>query len=317
MDSIDKREKAAVLLATYNGADYLEIQIESLLAQTCQDFVIYVHDDGSFDKTPRMLLDYADRYPDKIQLLKGKPLGGAKENFLWMLSQVQADYYFFCDQDDVWFPEKIEKSLDKIKSMGEGPRAVFSDMVVVDQDLEAIDQSFISYIGRSPYNTAFSQILIDNPAAGCTLCMDHKLRDIVVEAAAKVDLKKIPMHDAFVLELASLQGKVDVIAEPLVYYRQTGHNQMGAETETTGQKALRNVENAREGGIKARKKAFINEAKTFAKEILKVDNIPQDKRGILQEFVDLDSHGKLYRMHFYSKYNFTRAHHNLWMRLWV
>ncbi len=317
MASTDNKENIAVLLATYNGHEYLEIQLESLLAQTNQDFVIYIHDDGSFDRTPQLLLEYTGRYPDRIQLLKGKPQGGAKENFLWMLSQVEADYYFFCDQDDVWMPDKVEKSLDKIRAMDQDIRVVFSDMLVVDSDLELIDQSFINYIGRSPYNTAYTQILIDNPAAGCTMCLDRALRDLLVSALGQIDLNNIPMHDALILELAALQGKVDVIAEPLVYYRQTGCNQMGAKTETSGQKALRNARDAGQQSILAKKRAFINEAKIFAKEILKVDNIPQDKRQVLQEFVNLDSHGKLYRMHFYRKYNFTRAHHNLWMRLWV
>ncbi len=307
----------AILLATYNGAEYLEIQIESLLAQTRSDFTIYIHDDGSIDKTPQLLMDYSKRYPDKIKLLKGKSMGSAKANFLWMLSQVEAQFYFLCDQDDVWFPEKVEKSLARIEENTVVPQAVFTDMLVVDESLQPIADSFIRYIGRSPYNTAYTQILIDNPAAGCTMCINKPLRDIVVESLAFIDLKNIPMHDALILELAAIKGILDVIDEPLVYYRQTGHNQMGAITESLSDKVSRNRLDAAASTFLEKKRVFINEARAFAAELIKIPNLPQDKKLLLNDFVHIDEKGKLARMRFYRQNNFTRAHHNLWMRLWV
>lgn len=307
----------AILLATYNGAEYLEIQIESLLAQTRGDFTIYIHDDGSIDKTPQLLLDYSRRYPGRISLLKGKPLGSAKVNFLWMLSQVEADFYFFCDQDDVWFPEKVEKSLAKIEENTVVPQAVFTDMLVVDDALQPLADSFIRYIGRSPYNTAYTQILIDNPAAGCTLCINKPLRDIVVESLGLIDLNNIPMHDALILELAAIKGILDVIDEPLVYYRQTGHNQMGAVTESLSDKLSRNTIDAAASTFLGKKRVFVNEARAFAKELIKLPGLPADKSQVLENFVHINEKGKLARMRFYRQNNFTRAHHNLWMRLWV
>lgn len=307
----------AILLATYNGAEYLEIQIESLLAQTRGDFTIYIHDDGSIDKTPQLLLDYSRRYPGRISLLKGKPLGSAKANFLWMLSQVEADFYFFCDQDDVWFPEKVEKSLAKIEENTVVPQAVFTDMLVVDDALQPLADSFIRYIGRSPYNTAYTQILIDNPAAGCTLCINKPLRDIVVESLGLIDLNNIPMHDALILELAAIKGILDVIDEPLVYYRQTGHNQMGAVTESLSDKLSRNTIDAAASTFLGKKRVFVNEARAFAKELIKLPGLPADKSQVLENFVHINEKGKLARMRFYRQNNFTRAHHNLWMRLWV
>lgn len=306
----------AVLLATYNGEAYLNEQLDSLFQQTVSDFVIYVHDDGSNDGTLDILKKYQGNNPGRIVLLEGAPLKSAKANFLWMLEQVEADYYLFCDQDDVWFENKIEKELSIIQQISNDVACVFSDMMVVDKDLSKISESFIRYIGRNPYNIAYTQILIDNPAAGCTMCISRGLRDAVI-AVDKVDLNNIPMHDAYILEIAALTGEIQVIDEPLVYYRQTGNNTMGAKNESTEEKLQRNATAVSGGGFFAEKKAFVNEARLFAKEMLNVQTISAEKRDILMRFANISSKGKLSRMLFYKKYNFTRAKHNLWMRLWV
>ena len=97
----------AILMATYNGETYLKEQIDSLLAQTCQDWHLYVHDDGSKDGTVAIVKGYAEQYPEKVTLLDYPPQGGPCKNFLSMMEKVEAPYYMFCDQDDVWMPEKL------------------------------------------------------------------------------------------------------------------------------------------------------------------------------------------------------------------
>lgn len=305
-----------VLLATYNGKNYLRQQLDSLLNQTFDNFRIVVHDDGSTDGTIDILNEYRNNNPEKIELLYGQPCGSAKANFLWMLKKEDADVYFFCDQDDVWHETKIEKSLKALGDLSE-PACVFSDMWVVDENLNEISDSFIRYIGREPGNTAYTQILIDNPAAGCTMCFNRALRDLTVELLPKLDLENIPMHDALVLALASITGEVKAIDEPLVYYRQTGNNIMGAVTESDSDKRNRNVSDFKEGSLFAKKKAFVNEARLFAAELAKADFISKDKKNILIRFADIGHKSKFKRMIFYKKNNFTRAHHNFWFRLWV
>lgn len=305
-----------VLLATYNGSEYLKQQLDSLFKQTFSDFRIVVHDDGSSDATLDIINTYRNNYPEKIELLYGDSLGSPKANFLWMLTQVEAEIYFFCDQDDVWHETKIEKSLQAL-GKNVAPACVFTDMWVTDESLNVLSDSFIRYIGRTPDNTAYSQILIDNPAAGTTMCFNRALRDLVVELLPKIDINNIPMHDALVLALADIMGQVIAIDEPLVYYRQTGHNTMGATTETDSDKRNRNVADLKDGSIFAKKKAFVMEARLFAAELSKADFIPVDKKNILIRFAEIGSKSKLKRMSFYKKNNFTRAHHNVWFRLWV
>ena len=305
-----------VLLATYNGSEYLKQQLDSLFKQTFSDFRIVVHDDGSSDATLDIINTYRNNYPEKIELLYGNSLGSPKANFLWMLTQVEAEIYFFCDQDDVWHETKIEKSLQAL-GKNVAPACVFTDMWVTDESLNVLSDSFIRYIGRTPDNTAYSQILIDNPAAGTTMCFNRALRDLVVELLPKIDINNIPMHDALVLALAAIMGQVIALDEPLVYYRQTGHNTMGATTETDSDKRNRNVADLKDGSIFAKKKAFVMEARLFAAELSKADFIPVDKKNILIRFAEIGSKSKLKRMSFYKKNNFTRAHHNVWFRLWV
>lgn len=306
----------AVLLATYNGQEYLKQQLDSLLEQTFSDFRIVVHDDGSTDKTVDIINEYRNKYPEKIEILYGEPCGMAKANFLWMLTKTWADIYFFCDQDDVWHKTKIEKSL---AALGESTEAacVFTDMWVTDENLKVLSNSFIRYIGRNPNNTAYTQVLIDNPSAGCTMCFNRALRDLAVASLSQIDLTKIPMHDALVLAIADIMGKVTPVDEPLVYYRQTGHNTMGATTESDSDKRSRNISDIKSGSFFAKKKAFVNEARLFAAELAKIDFIPVDKKNILIRFAGIGKKAKLRRMSFYKKNNFTRATHNIWFRLWV
>ncbi len=317
----------AILLATYNGQEYLRQQIQSLFDQTNQNFRLVIHDDGSTDGTTDIINEYRDRYPDRIEVFYGNSCGGPKENFLWMLGRVEADYYLFCDQDDVWLPEKLDISvralaeqehLLKVKdSASETPVCIFTDMYVTDESLNKISDSFIRYIGRLPENHAYTQILIDNPAAGCTMCFNRALRDLVLKLVPDIDLKNIPMHDAFVLEIAAIMGKVVAIDKPLAYYRQTGHNAMGASTESDSDKADRNLSDFKEGNLFEKKRAFVQESRLFANEIIKADWLPRDKKNVLLRFSQIGEKGKLRRMRFYAKNNFTRAHHNLWFRLWV
>lgn len=312
----------AILLATYNGGQYLREQLDSLFAQTNQDFRIVIHDDGSIDNTVEIINEYKEKYPERIEVLDGKPKGTPKANFMYLLSEVEADCYFFCDQDDVWLPTKVEESLKALDCFPQStldtvtePRIVFTDMYVVDKDLTVIDNSFIRYLGRDINNVAYTQILIDNPAAGTTMCFNKALRDIAVSCDS-VQWENVPMHDSWLLEIAAIFGRVGSVNKPLVCYRQTGNNNMGAVTESTAQKMARNMSDI-PNGFFGKKKAFINEARSFAREILRLRDIPENKLKVLNDFVHIGSKPKLARMKFYRDKNFTRAHNNWWMRLWV
>ncbi len=107
-----------VLLAAWNGERYLKEQMESLLGQTNQEFTILISDDGSSDRTPQIISEYENRFPDRIKSLKNlKPSGSARDNFFRLLKSASDEYLMFCDQDDIWLPDKVEVTLREMKKM--------------------------------------------------------------------------------------------------------------------------------------------------------------------------------------------------------
>lgn len=309
----------AILLATYNGIRYLPEMLNSIEAQSYQDFVCFIHDDGSEDGTADLLKQWVDAHPDKYQLLVGPSQRSAKMNFLWMLSQVDAEYYLFADQDDVWLPEKIAKSFERLQAIEADkrqPYCVFTDMYVVDSDLKLIDNSFIRYIDRSPDRVSLNHLLVDNPAAGCTFMFNHSLRNMALQLH---DVNHIEMHDIWLLALAATYGREHVCAieEPLVYYRQHDGNEMGAVAENIMQKIARNLRNIFDGEVFRRKHRFICRARELAEQLSMVDEVPPKQKEFLREFSKIGSKRKLKRIHFYKKHDISRLHGTKWMYIWV
>lgn len=129
-----------VLLSTYNGEKFLEEQLQSLIQQKNVEVRILVRDDGSTDGTVSIL----DRWKNDrlLNWYTGDNVGAGK-SFVDLLFKVpQSDYYAFCDQDDVWLPNKLELSLLKMEQCEsihlDKPIIIHTDMWVVNKDLELI-----------------------------------------------------------------------------------------------------------------------------------------------------------------------------------
>lgn len=325
-----EEEKIAVLLASCQGKAFLPEMLDSLLAQTCQEFVCVIHDDGSRDGTVSIIEDYVRRYPQKFVQLHGKCQGSAKGNFLWMLSQVEAACYMFADQDDVWLPEKIAKSRKAYRQAEKeteaktpGMTCIFTDLYVTDEKLKPLAPSMIRYIGRNIADTAPGQILMDNPAAGCTMFFGRSLRDAVLEALeAKGWQNALPdifMHDQFILAAASLLGTAAGLDEPLVYYRQHGNNEMGAKQESRREKLQRNIRDVIRGDFRKEKKEFLQVSRNMAGVLQKLPGLSDGQRQCLQEFAEIGKKSKLRRIAFYRRHGIMRTSRcqTWWMYLWV
>ncbi len=225
--------RLAILLAAYNGEPYIAQQLDSLFAQTCQEFTIYIHDDGSGDGTLDVIKEYIRRYPGRIHLLEYEPAGGAKENFLSLLRRAEADYYMFCDEDDWWLPEKIECSMKRMKEIEgqdrENPCLVFSDMSVTDASLQITHPSYLQYRKKNPKDISLQALLTENTAAGCTILCNRALRKLAMDYE---DSNHIFMHDWWLMVTAAALGRISWIEQPLVLYRQHGSNTVGAHTDS-------------------------------------------------------------------------------------
>ena len=224
-----KKKRLAILLATYNGERFLQEQLDSIYRQTYGgDWTLYIHDDGSTDGTPRIIADNAARH-DNVVVFDYKGGTGPKDNFLGMLRRVDADYYMFCDQDDVWRDDKVELSMQRMQALeercGDRPIVVHTDLAVVDASLKPMHNSLWAFEGIRPeYFTTFERLAAYNVATGCTMLFNRKAKEATVIPAPLA-----LMHDAWVVAcVVKSGGVVDGVASPLVYYRQHGNNCLGA-----------------------------------------------------------------------------------------
>jgi len=234
----------AILLATYNGEAYLQAQIDSLYAQTYTDWTLYIRDDGSSDDTPNIILQNANRHDNIVVLPEGNHQG-AMRNFMEMLFIVDADYILFCDQDDVWLPQKIEKSLQRMQHEEalhpQQPVAVFTDLSVTDEQLRPLHPSFMRSSAIWPqYVQTFNQLAAGNIATGCTMLFNRYAADCAREERHAV------MHDAWVTAcVLKNKGVMACIQEPTVLYRQHTHNTLGAH-ERKKQNVVKRLLHAKE-----------------------------------------------------------------------
>ena len=217
----------AILLATYNSGPYIKEQIDSILAQTYKEWKLVVRDDLSTDNTVEIIKEYIGRYPDKISILDNH--GESKRaylNFVELLKNVESEYYMFCDHDDVWLPNKIELSIQRMKEVEklDTPVVVHTDMKVVDQDLNVINDSFWRYSRLLPDHVTFKELALCSSVNGCTMLFNYKAREVALPHVAHAT-----MHDMLVAQsTAANQGVVSAVKVPTVLYRQHVDNVVGA-----------------------------------------------------------------------------------------
>lgn len=217
-----------VLLAVYNGEHYLKEQINSLISQTYQNFKIAIRDDGSTDTSPDIIDYYCEKYPQKIFKITGEPTKSAKLNFAELYRNVDDDYIMFCDQDDVWLPDKIEKTLAAMqKAEGEGnktPVLVHSDLKVVNQNLEIISPSFFEFQQLKQECVDLQHLLVQNYITGCTVMVNRALKQMCSQIPPQCI-----MHDWWLALTAALFGKIVCLNQPTMLYRQHAGNHVGAK----------------------------------------------------------------------------------------
>ena len=216
-------------MATYNSSEYIRPQLDSLFSQTNQDWLLYVRDDCSTDNTISIIMEYQNKYPNRIVIINNKKESlRAYMNFIDLLKKVECKYYMFCDHDDVWLPNKVEISINRIieleRQYTSKPIIVHTDMKVVDQNLNVICNSFWKFSNLLPDNSTFEEMVLCNSANGCAMAFNN--------LAKKVSLPNVEyatMHDMLLNQSVSAQdGIILAIHTPTVLYRQHANNVVGA-----------------------------------------------------------------------------------------
>lgn len=286
-------DKIAILMATYNGEKYICQQIDSILSQTCKDWELYIHDDGSTDNTIAVVESYVEKYPNKIHLIDGKSTGGAKYNFFYMFGQVEAPYYMTCDQDDVWLDKKIELTYDKmltIENKADVPCLVYTELRVVDSELNTIADTMSGYQSLDCHKRTIDQFILQNSVTGCTMMVNRALRDKMLRIT---DIDNTIMHDWWAALVAAQFGKTAFIDEPTILYRQHGDNSLGALGINKLSYIVRRVwqkkqiqESMRLGRLQAR-------------EFAKTYNLPADSLAV--RYAALEGKSRRVRQRFYKE----------------
>lgn len=234
--------KIAILLATYNGAKYIREQLESLFQQSCSDFHLYVRDDGSSDDTMKIVGQFHEMYPDRVTILKdSQKHRGAAKSFMYLLENVDSEYYMFCDQDDIWLPEKIEKTFAQMKdieaeSVRKGtaakkiPILVATDLGVVDEQLNLISPSFNKDLKIDVFRKHPELICVRHVVTGCTMMFNRATKQASLPMSPRAT-----MHDEWVALCVHFKGGViSIIDDSPILYRQHTSNTLGAEQARKG-----------------------------------------------------------------------------------
>lgn len=216
--AIEKMDKVVVLLSTYNGEKYLEEQLLSLQGQVGVDVTVLVRDDGSTDSTTALL----DKWSKKgfLSWYTGPNLGPARSFLDLLCNAPDADYYAFCDQDDVWLPDKLHRAVQSLRSCDGEYKLYLSPAILVDSSL--------NIIGELPLNYKFTvgEAVVTNPATGCTMLFNGNLKKLVEKYPPQV----LEMHDEWVYKVCLfMNGTIYADKESRIYYRQHGNNVIGAK----------------------------------------------------------------------------------------
>ncbi|EIJ35969.1 glycosyl transferase family 2 [Thiothrix nivea DSM 5205] len=215
--------EVAILLCTYNGQQYLNTQMDSIAAQKFPHWRVWASDDGSQDDTLTILAEYRAKWPEKRLSIVHGPQKGFVANFLSLACNVniQASYYAFCDQDDIWDADKLARALAWLQTVPDNTPALYCarTRLVDAQNRET---------GLSPLNTrqpCFANALTQNPASGNTMVFNHAACALLRDAGQGV---AVVAHDWWLyLLVAGAGGKVFYDPMPCLRYRQHGGNLVG------------------------------------------------------------------------------------------
>lgn len=256
MEAID------ILMSTYNGEMFIEEQLRSLLDQSHANINIIIRDDGSSDGTKKIVSAYAARFPDRIKFIDESKNLGSTKSFLRLLDLSGADYLMFCDQDDVWCRDKVERILKKMKELEafqekERPILIFSDLKVVDVNLNVLSESLWRAQKLDPSIALhWKRLLAQNVVTGCTMMLNKNIKNY---ASKDVDFKI--HHDQLLAVLASKYGRVSWVDSPTVLYRQHQANVLGA-LEVDGSYLMKKFL-----GLKSTFKFFVNASRYFEGDV--------------------------------------------------
>lgn len=217
----------AVLMSTYNGEAYLNEQIDSILSQSFADFTLYIRDDGSQDGTVALIQKYKD---PRIVFLPGKNLGPAQSFFALLRQARDADYFFFSDQDDIWYPNKMDRMLSVIGQYGDTPTMVFSDFAMIDAEGAMTAPSYAEFASLQvvPGQIPLNKLIAQPYAFGCASVINRSLARLVLQPPEGIE-----MHDCWISLTAAAVGELIYLPEQTISHRFHDRNATGRSGQSS------------------------------------------------------------------------------------
>lgn len=196
-----------ILLATYNGEKYLQKQLDSIKNQTYKNWTLKIVDDCSLDRTKEILENFKKENPlNDIEIYYNKINEGHCLTFFKLLEASKGEIIFFCDQDDIWYPKKIQRALNIVK---EKQNAILyhTDQKVIDAQERIIFNSSMERLKNSFIKFDLIDYISSNNVTGCTICINKKLKEKILKLDKQV-IKKIRYHDWAFAIIAKLYGEI-------------------------------------------------------------------------------------------------------------
>ena len=218
--------QVSVLLSVHGDSIFLKDFLDSLANQSFRDFVLVCRFDG---KPSASILSLVSAFPSAVVLPDQTHYNvvTSYQRLLDASTKMDTPYYMFADQDDVWHPDKIARSVQAIIDAESArpagtPVLVHSDLRVMDEDLKQIAPSMIRYQSLNPARVSLADLMVQNNATGCTMMFNRALARLV-----RIPEEAI-CHDWYLALIAAAFGVIVFVPESMVDYRQHQDNVFGA-----------------------------------------------------------------------------------------
>ncbi|HEY0948500.1 MAG TPA: glycosyltransferase [Candidatus Paceibacterota bacterium] len=223
------RPLVSIAMTTYNGGDLIREQVDSILAQTYQNLELVISDDGSDEKTVAILNEYAKKDP-RVSWSRSPLERGYVKNTENSISLCKGEIIFLCDQDDTWYPKKVEKHVERYQDPS--VTWVYNRLVITDatgNEIGHLEDTLPDYYRH--------KTMLENAWGTCIGGAQTSYRASVVKKAMPVG-RYAPAHDSWI-QLAINPMRGTFINEILQTYRQHGANEVGVRVFTPEEEAER------------------------------------------------------------------------------